>query len=118
VRMSRVKGRTDDLIIAQSTKFFPSQLREVIIQQQWINPHIAITIDRKDGNDLISVHAAISEQAPFFDEIAKVSELHEKTVRALRTALGLSVELTFVEGATLRREAGSKGMRVEDRRKL
>ena len=60
----------------------------------------------------------MSEQAPFFDEISKVSELLADTVRALRTALGISVQLTFVEIATLRREVGSKGMRVVDRREL
>lgn len=118
VRMSRVKGRTDDLVIAQGVKFFPSQLREVIMQQQWISPHIAVIIDRKDGSDTIEVRAALSEQAPFFDEISKVSELHDSAVRALRTTLGLSVQLTFVEIATLRREVGSKGMRLSDRREL
>lgn len=118
VRMSRVKGRTDDLIIAQGTKFFPSQLREVILRQQWINPQLAVIIDREDGSDTIEVHAAVSEQTPFFDEIAKVSELRGDTVRALETALGISVRLTFVEIATLRREVGSKGLHLIDRRKL
>lgn len=116
VRMGRVKGRTDDLIMAQGIKFFPSQLREVLMQQRWIRPEITIMLDREDGSDTIEVRAAVSEEAPFFDEISRVSELRADTVRAVRTALGISVTLTFVESATLRREVGSKGVNVVDRR--
>jgi phenylacetate-CoA ligase len=102
VRMSRVRGRTDDLVMAQGVKFFPSQLREVLMQQRWFSPHLVVVLNREDGQDLLEVRAAISEDAPFFDEISRVSELRDDTVRALRTALGLVVELTFMEGATLR----------------
>lgn len=118
VRMSRVRGRTDDLVMTQGTKFFPSQLREVLMAQRWFGPHVAIILTRQDGEDSIEVRAAISEAAPFFDEISRVSQLRVDTVRAVRAALGLVVDLTLVEGATLRDETGTKGVRVFDRRQL
>jgi phenylacetate-CoA ligase len=117
-RMSRVRGRTDDLVMAQGVKFFPSQLREVLMQQRWFSPMVAIVLTRQDGQDLIEVRAAILEDAPFFDEISRVSELRTDSVRALREALGVVVELTFVEGATLRQQTGTKGVRVLDNRQL
>ncbi len=117
-RMTRVRGRTDDLVMAQGARFFPSQLREVLMQQRWFSPEVAVVLTRNDGQDRIEVRAAISEAAPFFDEISRVSELRADTVRALRAALGVSVELTLVERATLREETGAKGVRVIDRRRL
>lgn len=118
VRMSRVKGRTDDLIIAQGAKFFPSQVREVLLEQRWISPDMALILDRDNGTDTIEVRASVSELAPFFDEISRVSRLRADAVGALQAALGVTVHLAFVEAATLRGEVGAKGVRVVDRRRL
>ncbi len=116
VRMGRVEGRTDDLVMAQGIKFMPSQLREVLMRQRWIRPDTAIVLDRKDGSDTIEVQVAVSEEAPFFDEISRVSELRAEIVRTLRTEMGISVKLTFVESATLRQKVGTKGVSVTDHR--
>ncbi len=116
IRMSRVMGRTDDMLIIKGVNVFPSQIESVLFDIEGTEPHYQIIIDRKGALDDVTVHVEVSE-AIFFDEMKKQSELIDLIKRSLSSELGISVSVRLVEKKTLERFEG-KARRVIDNRKL
>jgi len=115
-RMRRVSGRIDDMVIVDGVNIFPSQIEEVLLKVEGIEPHYRIILDRVDGEDSVEVQAEISEDFPDLDEGAKVSALRMRLQSALDEALGIRTRATLVERRALERSEGSKLKRVVDRR--
>jgi phenylacetate-CoA ligase len=115
-RMRRVSGRIDDMIIVDGVNVFPSQIEEILLKVEGIEPHYRIVIDRVDGSDTVEIQAEVSEDFPFLDEGAKVNALRGKLQARLDESLGIRTRATFVEGKTLERSEGAKLRRVVDRR--
>lgn len=116
IRMSRVMGRTDDMLIIKGVNVFPSQIESVLFDIEGTEPHYQIIIDRKGALDDVTVHVEVSETI-FFDEMKKQSELIDLIKRRLSSELGISVSVRLVEKKTLERFEG-KARRVIDNRKL
>lgn len=116
IRMSRVMGRTDDMLIIKGANVFPSQIESVLFDIEGTEPHYQIIIDRKGALDDVTVHVEVSETI-FFDEMKKQSELIDLIKRRLSSELGISVNVRLVEKKTIERFEG-KAMRVIDNRKL
>ncbi len=115
-RMARVFGRTDDMLIIRGVNVFPSQIEDVLLQVEHVQPHYQIVIDRKGALDETTVNVEVSE-AIFFDEMKKQSALKETIKKRLAGELGISVEVKLVEKKTLERFEG-KAKRVIDNRKF
>ncbi len=115
-RMSKVLGRTDDMLIVKGVNVFPSQIESVLFEIEGTEPHYQIIVDRKGHLDELTVLVEVSEQI-FFDEMKKQHELIELIKRRLASELGISVEVKLVEKKTLERFEG-KAKRVIDRRNL
>ncbi len=115
-RMSRIFGRTDDMLIIRGVNVFPQQIETVLFEIEGVAPHYQIIIDRKGALDETTVLVEVSEQI-FFDEMKKQSELKETIKRRLASELGISVEVKLVEKKTLERFEG-KAKRVIDNRKF
>lgn len=107
-RMSRVKGRTDDLILVKGARVFPSEIESVLLEVEGTEPHYEIVLERRDGQDeaLVRVEAV----APG-DEALRAA-----VARRLASALGVSVLVELVAPRTLARSEG-KARRVIDRRR-
>lgn len=116
MRMSRVMGRTDDMLIIRGVNVFPSQIEAVLFDIEGTEPHYQIIVARKGALDDVTVLVEVSE-AIFFDEMKKQSELVGLIRRRLSSELGISVDVKLVEKKTLERFEG-KAKRVIDRRKL
>ena len=116
VRMSRVMGRTDDMLIIKGVNVFPSQIEAVLFDVEGTEPHYQIVVDRKGSLDDITVLVEASEKI-FFDEMKKQNELIGLIQRRLASELGISVNVRLVERKTLERTEG-KAKRVVDLRKL
>jgi len=116
VKMGRVMGRTDDMLIIKGVNVFPSQIESVLFAIEETEPHYQIIIDRKGALDEVTVLVEVSE-AIFFDEMKKQRELIDLIARRLTSELGISVEVKLVEKKTLERFEG-KAKRVIDKRKL
>lgn len=114
VRMSKVSGRTDDMLIIRGVNIFPSQIESVILQADHVHPHYLITVDRKNNLDFIEVQVEVSEDL-FHDEMRQLQEHRLKLKREIESTLGLSIELKLVEPKTLVRSEG-KAKRVIDKR--
>jgi phenylacetate-CoA ligase len=115
-RMARVKGRTDDMIIAKGAKVFPSEIEAVLFEIEGTAPHYQVQLDRDAGGDRVTVLVEVSEST-FFDQMKQQRKLEETIVRRLAAALGVTVDVKLVDRKTLERFDG-KARRVVDRRRV
>ncbi len=115
-RISRIIGRTDDMIKIRGINVFPSQIESVLFEVEGTEPHYQIVIERKGAEDELKVLVEVSELI-FFDQIKKQKELVELIRKRLLNELGISVDVKLVEKNTLSRFEG-KAKRVIDNRKI
>ncbi|MCL2495965.1 MAG: phenylacetate--CoA ligase, partial [Clostridiales bacterium] len=117
-RMSKVLGRTDDMLIIRGVNVFPSQVESVLLSlgDPGILMHYHIVVDRLDNMDTMEVQVEVSEEL-LSDRVRALEDLRDKIQRGMAANLGLSCKVTLVEPQTLARSEG-KGQRVTDKRKL
>ncbi|MDO5490873.1 MAG: phenylacetate--CoA ligase [Bacillota bacterium] len=115
VRMSRVFGRTDDMLIVKGVNVFPSQVETVIAKFDELTLNYKILVDRKGGSDSIELMVEFAEGL-IIDDINFVEVLKKKVEHALREILQIGCKVRFLNAGTLPRSEG-KAIRVEDRRK-
>lgn len=115
VRMERIRGRTDDMLIVKGVNVFPSQIESVLFEIEGTEPHYQIVIERKGPIDEMTVLVEVSEEI-FFDEMKKQNELIDHIKQRLFLELGINVDVKLVEKKTLERFEG-KAKRVIDKRR-
>ncbi|MGE5551968.1 MAG: phenylacetate--CoA ligase family protein [Bacteroidota bacterium] len=114
VRMSRILGRTDDMLIIRGVNVFPSQIEGVLLAFGETEPHYQIIVDREHNLDDLEVWVEVSERS-FSDEVRRLEELGHKIQAEIESVLGVSVRVKLVEPKTIPRSEG-KAKRVIDRR--
>lgn len=115
-RMTKVMGRTDDMLIIRGVNLFPSQVEQVLLDMGGIEPHYELVIQRTGTMDELEIRVEVSPEI-FSDEMKEMRQLESDLGHRLRSKLGISFKLTLVEPRTLARGAG-KAKRVIDRRSL
>lgn len=113
-RMSKVLGRTDDMIIIRGVNVFPSQIEELLMRIKGTEPHYQIILNKDGALDTLEVQVEVTEEI-FNDEMRKLKMLQEEIAEKLRAELGLTVIVKLVEPRTLERFVG-KAKRVIDLR--
>lgn len=116
VRMSRVFGRSDDMLIIRGVNVFPSQVESVIAKIDELTMNYKLYVGRENNTDTFELAVELNENLELHD-IATVEAIRHKTDRALRDVLGIGVKIRFLNAGTLPRSEG-KAVRVEDTRKL
>ena len=116
IRMNRVFGRTDDMIIVDGINIFPAQIEEVLLQVEGIVPHYQIILTRDTGIDFMELQVEVSDKLPFFDELKELEVLRHKLEIHLNNVLGIKSKVTLVEPRTIKRSTGNKIDRVIDLR--
>ncbi|MDP8215550.1 MAG: phenylacetate--CoA ligase [Candidatus Euphemobacter frigidus] len=114
-RISKIKGRTDDMLIIRGINVFPSQIESVLLEVEGAQPHYLLVVDRVKGLDTLEIQVEVGEEV-FSDEIRKLQQLSEKIKKEIESVLALSVEVKLVEPKTIERSMG-KAKRVIDKRK-
>jgi phenylacetate-CoA ligase len=115
-RMSRIMGRTDDMLIIKGVNVFPTQIEAVLFAIEGTEPHYRIIVERENNEDRITVMVEVVESI-FFDEMKKQRALVDTIKRRLASELGIHIDVKLVEEKTLERFDG-KGSRVIDKRQL
>ncbi len=115
VRMEKVTGRTDDMLIIRGVNIFPSQIESILLQMGETKPHYKLIVDRVNNLDILEVWIEINEEY-FSDEIKKLQLLTKKIRHNIESTLGISVKVKLVEPKTIQRSEG-KAQRVIDKRK-
>jgi len=116
IRMARISGRTDDMLIIRGVNVYPSQIEQILLEIDGTEPHYQIIVDRTGALDELEVQVEVGEGL-FFDEMKKQRQLVEEIEEKLRSVLSLSAKVKLVEPKTITRYEG-KAKRVLDRRKF
>lgn len=114
VRMHRIMGRTDDMLIIRGVNVFPSQIEEVLLQMEGVQPHYQLVVSRKGRLDALEVRVEIVEKF-FSDEIKIIEQTEQKIASELHSALGINVRVKLVEPKSIPRSEG-KAKRIIDMR--
>ncbi len=116
VRMSKPKGRVDDMMIIRGVNVFPSQIEAVLLTFEDLAPHYLILLDRVNNLDTIEIQVEMSENL-FHDEVRQLEALVKEIKRRIESAVGISAKITLVNPNTIPRSEG-KAKRVIDNRKF
>jgi phenylacetate-CoA ligase len=116
IRMERIMGRTDDMLIVRGVNVFPSQIEEVLVNIEGVEPHYQIVIERDGALDELEVHVEMNERL-ISDEIKGLEQAERKIKDDIESMLGIKVGVRLVEPKTIARSEG-KAKRVIDKRAL
>lgn len=118
VRLGKITGRTDDMLIIRGVNVFPSQIEAAImgVTNSSIEPHYQIIIDRVNNLDVMEIQIEMSEGL-FSDEITKIEKVRNDISDNIKTMLSVSAKITLVSPNSIPRSEG-KAKRVIDNRKL
>ena len=117
VRLARITGRSDDMLIIRGVNVFPSQIESVLISSDpRISPHYHITVDRINNLDTMTIEVEL-DRSVAFDEIKTVEALTKKLAGDIASAIGVSANVRLVSSGSIKRSEG-KAQNVTDLRKL
>jgi len=116
VRMEKVTGRTDDMLIIRGVNVFPSQIEHVLMGTEGVEPHYQIVVNREGNMDTMSVEVEVSEDL-FSDEIKVLENITKRIQMDIKDMLGVTCRVKLVEPGTIQRSEG-KAQRVIDNRKV
>jgi phenylacetate-CoA ligase len=118
LRMDRVTGRSDDMLIIRGVNVFPSQIEAVLLAIKGVEPHYQLVVDRAGNLDTLEIQVEVGEQIfANADEVKVLQNMERRIVKDIKDYLGVSAKVKLVEPMTLQRFEG-KASRVLDRRKL
>jgi phenylacetate-CoA ligase len=115
-RISKFKGRVDDMLIIRGVNVFPSQVEAALIDVEEVTPHYMMIVDRQNNLDTLEIQVEINEKY-YTDQIRVIEALSKKISHVIQQALGISAKIKIVEPKTLVRSEG-KAVHVIDKRKL
>ena len=115
VKMTKPRGRTDDMLIIRGVNVFPSQIETVLLEKGY-TANYQIVVDRANNFDSIEVQVEISNEI-FSDTVRGLAERAKDLAAALKTLLGVTAKVTLLEPNSIPRSEG-KAVRVIDKRKL
>jgi phenylacetate-CoA ligase len=116
VRVSRMMGRSDDMLIIKGVNVFPTQIEAVLFEIEGTEPHYRLIVERENNEDKLTVMVEVLESM-FFDEMKKQRTLIDAIKKRMASELGIGVQIKLVEERTLERFSG-KGERVIDKREI
>jgi len=116
VRMDRILGRSDDMLIIRGVNVFPSQVEAVICEIPQLEPHYKLIVDRINNLDSFEVQVEVKENF-YSDEMTEMLRLRKQIAHRLQSVLGITPDIKLVEPRSIERSEG-KAKRVVDKRKF
>jgi phenylacetate-CoA ligase len=115
LRMERISGRTDDMLIIRGVNVFPSQIEAVLMAVEGVEPHYQLIVSREGTLDVLEVQVEVNESI-FTDKIKGLERLARRVEEDIKDLLGVSCKVRLVEPKTIQRSEG-KAKRVIDTRR-
>ena len=116
LRMERISGRTDDMLIIRGVNVFPSQIESVLMAVEGVEPHYQLIVSREESLDVLEVQVEVNESI-FTDEIKGLESLAKRVERDIKDLLGVSCKVKLVEPKSIQRSDG-KAKRVIYQRRI
>lgn len=118
VRMGRITGRTDDMIIVRGVNVFPSQIETVLVKTPGVAPHYQLIVDRVNNSDTLEVKVEMTEEIfAQTDSLGEMQRLQKYITDQIKSVVGIMTKVTITAPKSLPRSEG-KAKRVIDNRKL
>lgn len=114
VRMGRIQGRSDDMLIIRGVNVFPQQIEGILMESEGLSPNYQIIVDRVDNLDTLEVHVEMDENL-FADEIRKLQMLEKRLQKNIKEFLGVTARVRLAEPRSIERSEG-KARRIVDKR--
>jgi phenylacetate-CoA ligase len=114
VRMQRVTGRTDDMLIIRGVNVFPSQVESILLEFGETEPHYLLVVDRKGSMDDLEIWVEVSQNM-FSDKVRGLEDLEKRLKSRILSVLGISAKIKLVEPKSIPRSEG-KAKRIIDKR--
>lgn len=116
VRMNRIFGRSDDMLIIRGVNVFPTQIESLLLETEGVSPHYQIVLTREGSLDNMEVQVELSETG--FSDAIKGLQLREARIqKSIKEFLGVTAKVSLVNPRSIKRSEG-KAVRVIDNRKL
>ena len=115
-RISRFKGRSDDMLIIRGVNVFPSQVEAALVDVEEVTPHYMMIVDRENNLDSLEIQVEVDVKY-YTDEIRGIEKLTKKIASVIQSALGISAKIKLMGPNSLPRSQG-KAVHVIDNRKL
>lgn len=115
VKMSKPRGRSDDMLIIRGVNVFPSQIETVLLRMGY-SPNYQIVVDRVNNLDTLEVKVEVTQEV-FSDTVTKFAVKEKELSEALKSLLGVNAKVTFAAPGSIDRSIG-KAVRVIDKRKI
>ncbi|NLL39450.1 MAG: phenylacetate--CoA ligase [Clostridiales bacterium] len=114
IRMDKVVGRTDDMLIIKGVNVFPSQIESVIFTMPHIGPHYQLVLRKERFMDSLEVQVELIDGS-LLEQYSKLEALQHRIREKLRSVLGIDCGVTLVAPRTITRFEG-KAKRIVDLR--
>ena len=114
VRMDKVLGRTDDMLIIRGVNVFPSQIESILLETEGLSPHYQLILRREEAMDTLEIQVEVDESI-FSDEIKHLQRIERKLLKNIKEFLGVTANVKLVEPRSISRSEG-KAKRIVDYR--
>jgi phenylacetate-CoA ligase len=115
VRIDRMRGRSDDMIVLRGVNIFPIQIEKILMQFPELASNYLITLTTDEDNDNMTVEVELEEL--FTDDYSRLLDLEKRIRRALKDEILLTPHIKLVPKGSLPVSEG-KAVRVVDKRKV
>ncbi|MBO6064785.1 MAG: phenylacetate--CoA ligase, partial [Lachnospiraceae bacterium] len=115
-RISRLTGRTDDMLVIRGVNVFPSQIETCLVGLEGVAPFYCLIVDRVNSTDKLEVQVELADEM-FTDKVSDIEDLRSTIAERIKSVVGIAAKITLVAPKSLPRSEG-KAKRVIDRRNL
>ena len=116
VRMGRITGRTDDMLIIRGVNVFPSQIESVLVSVKGVAPHYMLVVDRVNSSDTLEVQVEMTDEM-FSDTVSHIESVRRAITEKIKSVVGIATNVKLVAPKSIPRSEG-KAKRVIDNRRL
>lgn len=114
VRISRLQGRSDDMLIIRGVNVFPQQIEGLLMESDGLTPNYQIIVGTVNNLDTLEVRVEVSDTL-FADEIRKLQMLENRLQKNIKEFLGVTAKVRLMEPRSIQRSEG-KAQRIVDQR--
>ena len=115
-RMHRLLGRTDDMLTIRGVNVFPSQIEEVLLKMEGVEPQYQLVVERRDQLDSLEVQVEMNDKM-FSDEIKNLEDYEKNIEKQIFGVLSIKAKVKLVEPKSIARSEG-KAKRIIDKRNI
>ncbi len=116
VRMGKILGRSDDMMIIRGVNVFPSQIEAILLEFPQYEPYFLIEVDRVNNTDTFDIQVEVRPEC-YTDQINELVRLRQKLASRIQSVVGIQPNIRIVQPNTIERSEG-KAKRAIDHRKF